>query len=505
MDGHSDDFEVTDEGLLVKLNELGTRLRDESIRNDPGTFNLIPKLISLFNDNLDHDPVVFELLRVFINLTADNDKNRLEMIKYKVFWENIMHNLSNERVPILLGQFVKNTECLQEFQSFFYNLKIHIKLIEIMTESNLLVLEFLSEILNPAVFLSDPEFKANALRYLDIFISLYELEESDLDAEDLQEKHSYLSLLMYNITQFDDLDTSLMPRVYPLLNIPNVNSRSNRQLFSTIGNLSSMKNFNDATQVEYAINNVDETTNLYIKAAYYMTIGNYITSADKSQYVNSLLSHSFIVDYFDNKFTDVIQYQSIHMMKNLLNQENCSQVLAHPNLLIYTKVLVDNQNYYQEIFANYKAFIKRLIMVSFPHHSIYDYNQLWDTLDNDEIYMSLASYMDPEGDKALNTKILEKSFTGDLPVESDRILTRLKAQAIILKTIPLVFTHLDDADQFITKFLIQYEKLYEMLTNSNSSNPQYGILLNNSKFVSASLLQLKNDRITTIGEKFLSL
>lgn len=193
------------------------------------------------------------------------------------------------------------------------------------------------------------------------------------------------------------------------------------------------------------------------------------------------------------------------MIKNLLNRENSDQVLSHPNLLVYTKILVDNQNYYQEIFGNYKAFIRKLITVSFPQHSIYNYNEIWELLDNDEIYMELSPFMHSEGSRSLNTKILEKCFTSDLPVESDRILARLKAQAIILKSNSVLFTQLDNSDHFIAQFIIQYEKLHNMLVNSNSSNPQYDILLNNSKFVSASLLLLQNEQISSISKKILTL
>ena len=72
--------------------------------------------------------------------------------------------------------------------------------------------------------------------------------------------------------------------------------------------------------------------------------------------------------YFEkNIITDVIQIQSIHMWNNLMNETIANKILTNileDDLLKITKIIIDNEKYYQEILILYLKFIKKLIKLS---------------------------------------------------------------------------------------------------------------------------------------------
>lgn len=518
--------------LVTNLNGLGTQLRDPVVRENPEVFELIPKLLHIYQVGLqdlqdlqnfqDENQVKLEILRVLVNWTADSDKNRSELITYNGFWDavrgDLEGNIAVDRILILLTQFIKNTDQLQLYMNFFYGVKFYEPLFPILALSedvNMMILEFLGELLVPEMIISDPQFKAQAEEYLSLLITLYEeLEQrmAEEDEEELEDGYFNLSVLMYNLTQYHDLGTAQMVRIYPLFDKFTSNSKINRQLFSTVGNLSLMQQFDDIDQISTLLqqNWISQTNNLYLKGSYYLMIGNYINSEAKHKEILALIGNPdiFIKEYFDNNFTDIIQFQSIHLIKNLMNQSLALVIINHGNLINYCKILSDNQNYYKEIYQTFIKFWTKLIPLSFPGLSIYDHSQYWNMLNNPEINMKLSPFVESsttEDSKSLNSTIIRDLFLIDLPLESHKLLDKIKYQAIFLqKNHQLVYETYSKED-FNPKFLKELNKLLQLLTDSSKDSNDYKILLNNSKFISISLLKLQDQEIANCANQILSL
>lgn len=516
-----------EEDLTTSLNSLGTYLRNEQIRSHSGVFQLIPKLLRIYQDLVSKElsstdqAIILEVLRVLVNITADNDKNRLELIQFNDFWLTIRTNLAQngvgiDRILILMSQFTKNTNELQTFSKYFYQLRIHeplFYLLEKESELSVLILEVLGELLIPELVVTDDSFKLHVSQYLSLLITLYDQLAEKYDSDELPDMYYYISAIMYNITQYNDLDTTEITRIYSLFDKFTTNLQINRQLFSTIGNLSLMQNFNDIDLVKFILENglIDKTQNLYLKSSYYLTIGNFITSESKHREILNLIDDQelFIKQYFDNTFTDVIQFQSIHLIKNLMNKDLVPLIIGHSNLINFCKILSDNQNYYKEIYQTFMKFWNKLIPLSFPVLSIYDYSQYWELLDNEDIYIKLAPFMSPtttgDNSKQLNSKIIRHLFLTELPLESHKLLEKIKFQAILLQNNHEIVYDTILRDEFDPKLLIQLEKLLKLLTDSAKDNYDYKVLLNNSKFVSISLMKLESPEVTHISNSILNL
>lgn len=461
-------IESISKGDAIKdnLNELGTLLRDEINRSDPLIAEFIPTVLSLYKND---EQVNNEIIRVLVNFTADNDVNRSEMLKYDDFWINL--DFGNDRVKILLNQFILNSEKIKEFMDYFHNLDIY-KYLKKFDD----LWEFLSELIIPERL--DNILKSHAIEIIDEISD----EFGNLDDEDQE----FASLVLSNITQFNDLSTHQIQKIYPLFAFTE-QSRPNRYLFSTIGNLSSMSNFEDYNEVKYAIEHYQETTNLYLKSSYFMVIGNYITSKDKQV---QLLSYPLIEDYFKNNFNDVVQYQSIHMIKNLLTEDNSKVVLEQNNLKNYCKVLKDNKSYYPEIYQVFITFLKKL--ATFTHETTLE---IWDIIDEEEIWTKLA--VNAKGD--VNEKIIISSFK--VPLEFHKLMDNLKSMAILLNNKVM---NNDNLIKFKSQIIQEMEKLSELMINSER-NEQFKVLLNNSKFVAVSLMKLNDEDINSLCKNIISI
>lgn len=476
--------------LVPSLDALGTLLREETVRNSQIITDLIPNLVSQFC-RCTEKSTIFSALRVFINLTADSDSNRLALIEYDDFWLSIQRWIDTDRTSIFLAQFVKNSDHITKFAAHFYNMKFDELLFkELVRDFDIYVAEVLAEIWTPEIL--QPHFKPKAVGYVKQIIEMYKLEHDE-------EEYELLSRMMYNLTQFDDLefDTSLLPLVYEIFDIYTESSKVNRQLFSTVGNLSSMKNFGDVRNVKSALNALN-SSNLYLKAACYLVVGNYITSVDTRDEVMRLVDNQFIETYFNQPFNDVVQYQSVHTIKHLLVPETSYLVINNPKLLVFSKIICDNKNYYKEVYDNYINFIKKLINLSFPQGDIYQYNELWQTIDNPDIYIQLSKFMN-EDENTVNDQIAAKLFLEPFPAEAVRIMERIKYASVVVKSHPNWVKQLQKNPQFLQ----QMQQLEQMLKNGNDSQ-EFKVIVNNSKFLSATLLSIADPDLLIVCKNILA-
>ncbi|EGV61824.1 hypothetical protein PSN45_000509 [Yamadazyma tenuis] len=489
---------------LVSLSELGTQLRNPDFRNSPQVLELIPTLADIFVDDCHSEPLTLEALRVLINLTADSDRNRCQIITHAHLWRRVLGMVGTERVSILLAQFVRNTECISKFSQFFYKLGIHEPLVKSLFtggEVDVASVEFLAGVLVPEVL--TPEFVPVAERYLPVFVDLYRPHD-DLDHEDTAELYESLSTLLYHLTQFDDMDTTVLPQLYPLFEQYTESSSVSRQLFSTVGNLSSMHRFGTIADVHTALQWLPRG-NLYRQAAAYLVVGNYVQSQAQCDEVNALVGDTFIRDYFSTAFSDVVQYQSLHAIKNLVTSATSKQVLDHPSFMGFSKVLIDNQSYYQEIFLTYLACVKKLVRLTFNDvsTSIYEYERLWSLVDSDEIYLCICPFMD-RSECDLNQRLLTKVFCAEMPVEATRVLDRLKAQAVVLKNnVEMVTRRLGADSNFKNEVLVRLQKLGEMVSGSDESHPQHQVVANNARYVAGAMMAVGDAEVVAAARQML--
>lgn len=515
----------SEDHLLDNLNQLGTILRDASIRECDEVVQFIPKLVSLYI-NSDDESLILELQRVLINLMADSDNNRLELIKYNDFWDKIKKDLCLvDRTFILINQFVKNTQALNQFIKFFYDLDMHGSFFEYLhqwhNDNTSLIVEFLLEVLIPDIILHDEAFKSRVLPYMNILVTVYNDADvmADEDDDEINEYYKGLSLILYNLTLFQDIpgvnSTNINEQICDLIDRqPEVSNMSTvkRQLFSTIGNITSMANYDNISDVKFAVDRLSKASDLYVKASCYIIIGNYINTQEKSDAVKSLIQvDQFVSDFFCTRFNDVIQFQAIHVMKNVLNTNTANLILesCYLDLLAFTKIIVDNKDYYKEIHAVYISFINKLIR--YRAGNVYSFKDLWLLLDNEDVFIQLSEFYEPNDDhddhnNDLNQKILSSLFTADLPLDSMKLLNKIKYQSIFLNKNRLVINSIFVGD-FLNHFLTQYSKLYDLISNSKSDNPQYAILLNNSKFISVSLLgsSINDPQVETIAKSIIAI
>lgn len=485
--------------LSSNLNQLGTLLREETHRLNPILYKCIPDLITLL-----YSAEVQETLRVLINFTADNDANRLELLKFQDLWTRIREIVNNPRVSMFLAQFTKNTDHLNKFMVFFYKMGLHMALIKEIETDDGFIIEVLSEMLTDDIITQ--EFRNHVMDFLDMIIHKYQIvlqkqQQSDAKEDDEEEDTEMLenlSKIMYNLTKFQDLPTYHIQQIYPLFHASN--TLINRQLFATIGDLSSMTTFEDFNEVKYAIENI-HTDHSYIKASYYMVIGNYITDSVKSQQVLDHIGDNFITNYFQTKFTDVVLYQTIHLIKNITNKFNYDRILQDPNIYHTVKVVADNKTYYPEIYNQYTKFFQKLIGYLQPGDP-YKY-LVWDLVD-DHVLQRLSETLINNQDP-LNKRVLEATFLTDLPSDANQLLDKLKYQAICInRDLPSVYNS-QEFNEFVKIFVVQYNKLYQMLFNETSRSGQFAVILNNSKFVSASLLKYDSPEITAIAKNIIAI
>lgn len=581
------------------LKKLGDFLREDSVRSSPEAKDSIPAVIKIANvelsqivkavDGTHNDSLILEALRVLINFLANNDDNRQFLassdLDYKAtFWSLICKlfsmdtfkantNTIYERILLMLSQFIHNTNLLKGFIIFFSETgigKCLLGYLRFRIDSSLAAETGFDELVIPTEIYSelmsemsdttstDTMFANDCKEYLDTIIRVFKfairlnIDEDDEDEMDtVNEVFSNLSNIVYNITLCEDIphlsSTEMHSNILKL--IPQLPTKmqnftlNKRRLFSSSGNIASMTNYDNSVDVSMALEYFrDPETDPYILSACAIDLGNYITSVEKSEWLRVKIDSEiglkdFIENFYKIKFNDVIQYQAFHLFNNLMSTDIAvGSFDSYDSLLKSSKVVVDNGQYYKEVFGIYAKFMKKLILFAFieekgSHLSLFQFNELWilfNPVDHpgaafEEVYLILTQAF--IATKLLETGSLEhknvpfvtslvenlvsaKGLAADVP--STFLLEKLKTLGIFFKTLAthsisshVMTTVLYDSDpdkyhlHFITPYHTFLENLQQILEEqnnlNNANNPnQFSVIQNNSKFVCATTIAYCN-------------
>lgn len=592
-------IDTPDDSTNELLKKLGDFLREDSMRSSPEAKDSFPAVIRIANlelsqiikaqDGTHNDSLILESLRVLINFLANNDDNRQFLastdLNYKAtFWSlicklfsmdtlNANINTIYERILLMLSQFIHNTNLLKDFLIFFSEIgigKCLIGYLRFRVDSSLaaetgfdeLVIpteiysELMSEISDTTstdmVFANDcKDYLDNILRVFNFAIRLNIDEDDEDEMDTVNDVLSNLSNIVYNITLCEDIphlsSTEMHSNILKL--IPQLPTKiqnftlNKRRLFSSSGNIASMTNYDNSVDVSMALEYFrNPETDPYILSACAIDLGNYITSVEKSEWVRVKIDSEiglqvFIANFYKIKFNDVIQYQAFHLFNNLMSSDIAIHSFdSYESLLKSSKVVVDNGQYYKEVFGIYAKFMKKLILFAFieekgSHLSLFQFKELWIQfypVDHpgaafEEIYLILTQAF--IATKLLETGSLEhknvpfvtslvenlvsaKGLTTDVP--STFLLEKLKTLGIFFKTIAThsISSHVitkvlydSDPDKYHLRFITPYHtflgKLQQILDEqgnlNNANNPnQFSVIQNNSKFVCATTIAYCN-------------
>lgn len=537
--------------VLISLKTLGDYLREETNRSSELIQENLLSLLAQFNRlfQSENDDILLEILRVIINLLASNDYNRDFYTQDDVqevgqFWEIIKNNLvdgsdpKSERIAILLSQFIYDTDHTEQYFQYFHSINIQENIYKLLSTDNLanlsILFEFALELFrnNQRLNEMDYDFIKKSPDILVYLTSHWDTLEDDLDEEIWEH--------LVDICEFNKPDNSTFVRIIDLIPII-PESLSNkvklkRKLFAMASELS------DETSFDTAVGYLKNTTDSYVFAACCIVIGNFVHDVNSFQDINGRIIESFgnstkIVDVFMENFkiTDVVQVQAIHMMTNLLDETRASRIFTYKEQSrALTKVVIDNEKYYQEVAALYLNFLKKLTRLGILEvvNSKVGLDDLWDVVfefgeDNQKVleikYLILLEVvLNGFGNKSasLNRELIKaavRPLSTNAAMGINHILEKLKALGIFHQELSKASIQelVDSAysgnlDQFIQEYLVPYCELWEQLvpqletTDENKETPQYKILLNNSRYVAGITISVFQDYDLVEEEKEVS-
>lgn len=392
---------------VADLIAIGDRLRDE---NERASCNA-PGLILMCNAKLSglDEKVILATLRVLVNLAADNDRNRDQMLLDNELWDivgDLYLKFENDdvttRLSILLNQFVHSDRKQENLERLFKLVplsKIYRKILFSCTEFKLFLAELIKA--NMSLIMRD-NTNPVYVSLINDFLEEFESTISELDTEfddSSEEEVDSLADTLVNLTLFEDIDIEpvLMYRVFRLLGseIPKLTNvtKIKKKLFAISGNISSMKSIkiNVKTTFDYFLKSTDP----YVVSATAITLGNYVTSKERSEEFVTLFQDQ--LEEFTNKLmktqiTDIIQLQSYSCLTKILNVEICGHIVRNYKLLVSTAELVKvNSQYYPLVRTVFVNFIKKFVQIQFVEsgEAIDDYDRLWRAVDDNGVNVLL--------------------------------------------------------------------------------------------------------------------
>ena len=516
----------------------------------PSLIDLTIPNLKDFVESKGNEELILANFRALINLTADNDYNRSFLLKNQGLWHyvdailTIENEAIVERMLIFLSQFIYSEKKQEYLTSIFTLLSSMPSIVEKLHSLDSFILFFKElVVVNEQQIVSSKE-KDIYIHYIDWFLkelenrlktensnvnvqNVSEDDEEEDEEEDEDEVLLSLSDIIAHLTMFEDLNLSIINANYRVLRVmegicpglPNI-THIKRKLFAASGNITSMKNY--PGEVDMALDyfknpNVGDS---YVLSALAITLGNYVTSLTKSQELNNLIEHDYGMEplfekFFNIKVTDVIQIQSIHLLNNMVNAANVKYVLINVDgLRRMAKVIVDNNQYYPEMGKLFYKFMKKFITLQFIDGAgdISRYVDLWglfndkDNSDHQEIKLLLlqAYIRTPTNITPFVTRLITDAVTlnSETSVTIDLILQRLKTLGMFmhnLNTSSITVTNLQEYfggnETYVSLFLQPFSqlllKLKDDVLEQSKNQPQYSILLNNSKFLCVSVLKFQ--------------
>lgn len=319
------------------ISKLADQLRDEKVRGSEEIFNAIPELCSLFSKYMKMGVTnQLNILRLMINLLADNEKNRDALIDSDIIWNTVLEKAVEkdldqvvvDRIFIFLTQFIRNTEKGQEHATF---LRIQGLDKIIMGRIGTFVLHFVGISRNVEQFTEDAvvdDYLDQLGNELELYVEMskgtsFEWEEYDLvtflrlfmlvlkadfsnyspcntdssrnvnlEEDDYEEERENVLLLLSDIIMKLSLDDDMnktwavtcqnfllliLKEEYKISSI-----HTKRQIFASSGNISSMPSFDNWLVAENCIRIIyasfDESPGTYQVAASCIILGNCVDS-----------------------------------------------------------------------------------------------------------------------------------------------------------------------------------------------------------------------------------
>ncbi|CUM66011.1 uncharacterized protein PRCAT00003665001 [Priceomyces carsonii] len=478
------------------------------------------------------------------------------------FWNMILKLITvnddavRERLLMFLTQFVRNTELKEKFCVFFYDLKLDhqimtfmIKKFEANFETNLEALDERYELISLILencntkIVSDEFYKSKSGCYIDFQLTILEclLRKSSklLDIELDESVISDIITTLYYLTFIESpnsLDNyEVNKRILEILrdfpsSFENITSFK-RTLFSCVGNITYMKSYDGSQDLNFALDCLkDKGLDPYVQSACMVSLGNYVTSKTRSDFLLETINKSCLIETLTDtileiQFNDPIQYQSFHFFNNIMNSVVAHRALQNKNLIKISLLVVSNESYYKEVSDLYLKFIGKLLKhnLSDPKFDVLAHLDLWKCFDGlnsnrerEMIYLLLVQALLKNSElnnssfhkSLINNLVSIDSFSGNVDIQY--ILEKLQAlgvfnQIIISKkkdlseVLETVYNFDDEAcNTFFQSYHNLISKFYEILKQMQSK-PEKLIVLNNSKFVSAtaiSIMKSINDALT---------
>lgn len=472
------------------LHQWGTQLRDDTARASARPH--IPEIVAVVNSTWN-TPAESDALRLLINLTAGNDANRGDLAAgFGEFWANVVKHIATDRVLLFLTQFVHDTELIKKFGEFFVKAGVFPAIVAYLGEEHedyANAVELAAEIssnVDPTTLWTTPE---SFEKLVGLVVRLEEPDEIE-----------QLALAIHNISLVEHIAAPPQHKrlLEALLQVPHIDNYALvcRRLFGASGNLTSMTSYR--VDIELDVKYL-RATNAYVVAAAAIALGNAITSAETRRAVRQHVQKQDVHAFLTANFNDIVQYQGLHMLNNLLDEELAEAVLE-VDLSPMNKALVDNYNYYKEVGAIYFKFLQKLIRLQPTKMALLS---IWESLpDEPEAHNVLfvllpAILRDAEAlqHKELVRRLLQTAVS---PIPNGSSITYVldKVTAVGLALLTFVSSNVEPAkldllgESFSNNFLKDLRLLLlQLQTASSEHGTATRVLANNTRFVAGVALQ----------------
>lgn len=492
--------------ILAHLKSLGDELRSEEVREQLGQEpTLLIEQCCRFV--ITREELAMETVRILVNFTADSDQNRLAVTDNEQLMGIIKSNLGGGspfnlkmRYAILLSQFIRNTDLQATFMNTFYDLGIADALFDALDRDAELLdlqLEIEAAIVSSVIdkIIVDSNWQRKAVEWTQKLVEIYQTQlEAGGDSTILES----VSSLLYNLTKFESdpglNNTELPTNILKLLpKVPAIENETmiRRRLFGACGNISSMNGYDNQKRLKVMITLFLESKDPYSAGACAVNLGNTISGAEtKSNFLESVDLKDFLDKFFTIQFNDVIQFQALHVLNNLMT-ESMSKIIFedhYQSLLRISKVIIDNAQYYREVLAIYFKFLTKLVR-SLSSIQLASYHDLWNEVERCDspidvgilfALIGTTEYLNGCFDLSQFHNTLMKHLMSFLP-EAPAIYydEKVKCLGIFLVKIGIDKLNYDDYAKLLSSF-------------ANCDFLENSVVANNLKFVAAKTLETGN-------------
>lgn len=316
---------VEERSLAQALDELGTLLRDEETR-------LLPQVRVIVERIIGFAELEQERLRVLVNYTADNAVNCRDLLRFDEFWRHSFKSGQNERLVILVTQFLCVEEVTKEAIVHFSTLG----LANFLEKQDPFPFECASLLAEHAPESIDVDFVKALLGKLD----------EDFDGGSVVFAH----LCTQNTFELPlDVATVLFERLEQASE-----TSAKRRLFGACGFVTVAS----AAYRDFLIERLSRD-DPYVVAACAIALGNLVTDKETQVQLVKALPRGFASRLINYPFGDVVQYQMLHLFNNIMTPEIGEE--ARGGLMRTTRVISDNAQVYKEVALLYCKFVGKLL------------------------------------------------------------------------------------------------------------------------------------------------